>query len=74
MMRNSCNDAKYQRPDPIAGQNDRTGKDAVTIYDNAVGIAKFLATNYPAASLEQKRFIAEMACEVAQRFSEDFPG
>ncbi len=58
----------------VPARNTETDKDGSTIYDNAVSIAGFLATRYAAASLEQKKFIAAMACEVAQRFAEDFPG
>jgi hypothetical protein len=50
------------------GRRDETGVGAC-----AVSLADFLAGEYAAVSLDQKRVVAELAVEVAQRIAEELP-
>jgi hypothetical protein len=50
------------------------GQEVRGISESAQAIANFLATEYRAETLDQKRFIAELASEMAQRIAEELPG
>jgi hypothetical protein len=51
---------------------DPVSREASRIFDHAVNLARFLVEEYGAGSPAQKRFIAEIGAEIAQRFAEEY--
>jgi hypothetical protein len=66
----SSRSASPRQPEPI---DDPDGRDETRIRNRALCLARFLAGEYQAVTLEQKRILAELAVEVAQRLEEVLP-
>ncbi|HZW33736.1 MAG TPA: hypothetical protein VFF52_23645 [Isosphaeraceae bacterium] len=58
---------------PQAAVDDPGGAVAARVDQHAMRLARFLAGEARAVTLEQKVFIAELAAEIAQRLGEEFP-
>jgi hypothetical protein len=58
---------------PQEAGDDPGGAVAARVDQHAMRLARFLAGESRAVTLEQKVFIAELAAEMAQRLAEEFP-
>jgi hypothetical protein len=57
---------------PLAGESSGAEEDA-GLYGHAREVAEFLVKQFGADSRRQRRFVAELAAEVAQRVAEELP-